>query len=184
VRKQETGRGAEAVGSDSVNDATPLKQAVLLMKSVAKSKKRNSEKAGQAEPSRVRGGPLRLPRWVIACFCLLLGTAATWAFCELVLWNKLPADLVGKWVVEGGPQDGATFDFYRNGTLEAHLNHQGLTRILKARVTVEDNILLTTTKHSLSGQEETRRCVIRVLSPTAFVVEFEKGEVWNMVRVK
>src|SRR5262245_11660891 len=46
--------------------------------------------------------------WALPVLLLLLAGGGSWATFELVVWNKLPADLVGKWVVEGGSQDGAT----------------------------------------------------------------------------
>src|SRR5262249_32674194 len=98
------------------------------------------------------------------------------------VWSRLPADLVGKWVVEGGPQDGATFDFSRNGTLEAHLNDKGMTRILQATVAVKDRTLLVTTRNPHTRQDETRSCVIRELTDRSLIVEFEKGEVFRMAR--
>src|SRR5258708_7271342 len=64
-------------------------------------------------------------RWAVLGLCLFLTAGGTWAVMELVVWNKLPPQLVGKWAVQGGEQDGATFDFFRNGTMVGRLNMGG-----------------------------------------------------------
>ncbi len=98
--------------------------------------------------------------------------------------NTLPAALLGKWVIEGGPQDGARFDFSRDGTLEAHLNINGQGRLLNGKVTVEDKKLLITTRNKETGQDLTRSASIREMTDITFVLEFEEGEVFKFVRPK
>jgi hypothetical protein len=128
------------------------------------------------------GGQSKLPRWATLTLCLLLAFGSTWAVCEFFVWAKLPPELVGRWVVEGGPQDGATFDFSRKGTLEAHLNNGGREYLLLAKVAVEDKKLLITTPNPHTKEDETRSCIIRELTQNRLVVEFEKGEVFKMAR--
>lgn len=129
---------------------------------------------------RVQSG---LPRWAVLAICFLLAASATWGFFEFVVWNALPPELVGKWVVvEPQKQDGATFDFFRNGTLEAHLNNDGTEFVLKARVAVRDKILFTTTQNPSTGRDETRKSIIRELTKDSLIVEFEKSESWKMMR--
>jgi hypothetical protein len=116
--------------------------------------------------------------------CLLLAAGGAWAVFELVVWNRLPAELVGMWVVEGGSQDGATFEFSRSGALEAHLDNKGMERILKAGVAVKDRTLFVTTQNPHTLQDETRSCLIRELTARTLILEFEKGEVFHMARAK
>jgi hypothetical protein len=123
-------------------------------------------------------------RWPIVALCVIVAGGGTWALCEFVIWNKLPAELVGKWVVEGGPQDGATFDFFRGGTMEAHLNFQGKEGIIKASVAVDGKALLTTTRNPNTGQNETRSSIIRELTARSLVLEDEQGAVYRMVRAQ
>jgi uncharacterized protein (TIGR03066 family) len=124
------------------------------------------------------------PRWAVAALCLLLAGGGTWAAMEFVVWSKLPPELVGKWVVQGGPQDGATFDFYRTGGMSARLNNNGSEVRLDARAAVQGKRLLTTTQNPRTRQDETRTCTIRELTPSTLVLETEQGEVFRMVRAE
>ena len=116
--------------------------------------------------------------------CLVVAGGGTWALCEFVIFNNLPPELVGKWVVEGGEQDGATFDFSRLGSLEAHMNNKGREVVLKGKAAVEGKKLLITTQNPNTRQEETRASTIRELTATGLIVEFETGEVFRMGRAR
>ena len=115
---------------------------------------------------------------------VLLTAGGTGANYDFIAWRRIPPELAGKWVVQGGPQDGATFDFSRNGALEAHFNFNGMDYVLKGKAVVEAEKLLITTQNPNTKQSETRACVIRELTERTFVVEFEQGEVFKMVRAK
>ena len=80
-----------------------------------------------------------LPRWVVLSLCLLLAFGATWAFFEFVVWNTLPAGLVGNWEVVDGPREysEATFEFFRNGAMEGRLDQDGNLVLINARVKVK-----------------------------------------------
>lgn len=127
-------------------------------------------------------GQARPWRWPVILLAVLLTAGATWAAFEFFVFSSLPREIVGKWVVEGGPQDGATFDFARNGTLEAHFNHKGMDQVLKGKAAVEDRRLLITTQNPHTQQDETRACVIRELTERTLVVEFPGGEVFKLTR--
>jgi len=159
------------------------------------SKIANLKRTNQREPnpSVQSSEKSLLARWAIPALCLLLAAGGTVAVLELVVWNRLPSELVGMWVVEGGSQDGATFDFSRsgnpfdfsrNGNLEAHLDNKGMERILKAGVAVKDRTLFVTTQNPHTLQDETRSCLIRELTARTLILEFEKGEVFHMARAK
>jgi uncharacterized protein (TIGR03066 family) len=92
--------------------------------------------------------------------------------------------LVGKWVVKGGPQDGATFDFSRGGSMVARLNNNGTEMLLKARAAVEGKTLLTTTQNPQTRQEETNTSTIRELTRDSLVLETARGEVFRMARAE
>jgi uncharacterized protein (TIGR03066 family) len=126
-----------------------------------------------------------LSRWALILLCLVLaGGGGTWAVTENVIFSRLPLELLGKWVVQGGPQDGATFDFYRNGSMVARLNNNGQEALVKARAAVEGKKLLTTTRNPRSGKDETRTSTIRELTRTSLVLETEQGEVFRMSRAE
>ena len=153
------------------------KQAVKFRKpQSAHHQARKPEQAGSAKGW--------LPRWAIITLCVVLAFGGTLALCEYFVFSKIPTELVGKWVVQGGPQDGATFDFSRSGTLEAHFNAQGYDHPLNATIAVEDKQMRITTRNPHSNFDETRTCLIRELTAESLIVEFEKNETFKMVRVK
>jgi uncharacterized protein (TIGR03066 family) len=136
------------------------------------------------KPEKASKAQLLLPRWAIIVLCLVLACGGTVAFCEYFVFAKIPTELVGKWVVQGGPQDGSTFDFSRNGTLEAHINAQGYDHPLNATIAVDDKQMRITTRNPHTNQDETRTCLIRELTADSLIVEFEQNETFKMVRVK
>src|SRR5262249_39734810 len=102
--------------------------------------------AARSQPERRRSPGAASPgssggHWLLRGLCLL-AALGPWLFLEFVVWNRLPAGLVGKWVVQGGEQNGATFDFYRGGTLQGRLNFGGKEALLNASVAVEGERLL------------------------------------------
>jgi len=112
----------------------------------------------------------------IATFLLLL----YWALMELVVWNKvlwgeLPGELMGKWVVTEGPDEGGTIDFYRSGAMRAVVNLQGKTGIVDATIRVEDKKIHATLTNQDTGEKGTRVQTIRVLTRDRLVLEDERG---------
>lgn len=169
-----------------------------MKRATTKARKHKSDKAVQPQPApRKEPTGAMFPRWALIVLCLLVTAGSTWAVFEFVVWNTLPAELVGKWEVTEGPQRGAIFNFSRNGTLEAHFQSADPDKmnVMQASVTVEDKKLLVTTRNPNTKQNETRACLIRELTAKTLVVEFEqgekaekaekkkKGEVFKMVRV-
>jgi hypothetical protein len=139
-----------------------------------KTKKQQGIRAGAPPPSVAAPPRSRRGRMLLVVSALGL-CAATWAFFEFVVWNKLPSALVGKWVVMEGPDEGGTVDFYRNGTMVAVVNNRGLKGIMKARIRVEGKNIHVTTTHQLTGAEGTRVQTIRVLDAQYLVLEDERG---------
>lgn len=107
-----------------------------------------------------------------------------WALLEYVVLAKLPPALVGKWVVQGGEQDGATFDFYRNGRMIGHVNVGGREGVIDARVRVEGDGLLTTTRNPRTGQGETRPQTIQELTEKSLVLVDERKQVMRLTRAE
>jgi hypothetical protein len=119
---------------------------------------------------------------LIVVLCALLVGGATWALFEFVIWNTTPTELVGKWVVTEGPQEGATFDFYRGGRMVGVVNVGGKEGIVEARIRVEDNKIFSTTRNPNTGRDDTRVLVIRRLSATDLVLEDEQSGLLKMER--
>src|SRR6516162_6254991 len=101
------------------------------MKSKRKAQ-RQQQRATPAPPGR-SGSRLR---YLLLTLAVLLTAAGTWALFEYVIWNVTPPELVGSWVVVRGPADqqGAIFEFFRNGTMIGHIDPEGARRIVNARI--------------------------------------------------
>jgi hypothetical protein len=123
-----------------------------------------------------------LPRWALIVICVFLAFGVTLAVCELFIFSKLPRELLGTWVVQGGKQNGATIDFSRRGTMEAHLDGGDHTDIVYATVAVEGNALLVTTPHPVTKVEKTSLFKIIELTEARLTLQDEQGELWKMIR--
>ncbi|HYT92554.1 MAG TPA: hypothetical protein VEL76_27810 [Gemmataceae bacterium] len=152
--------------------------------SSTKVRKGKSTKVAQPKPvtPKREGNVSFLPRWALSVLCLLLVGGGTWATFEFVVWNKLPSQLLGKWVIEGGEQDGATLDFFRNGTMIGRMNVRGSLAIVNGRAAVEGNKLFITTQNPQTRQEETQAQTIKVLTSEELIVEDGKGKTFRLSR--
>ena len=135
----------------------------------------------QPAPTAPRGASIAASIWFPALI-LFLVAGGTWAFFEFVVWNAVPAELVGKWVVTDGPQEGATFDFYRSGKMVGRVNQGGQLAHVYAAIRVEGDKIYSTTLHPKTGQETTIVQTIRTLTAKELVVEDAKGKRLNMER--
>jgi uncharacterized protein (TIGR03066 family) len=137
----------------------------------------------QAHNTPRRGWPATAKVALLVCVALLAGLG-TWIALEFVIWNSVPAELVGKWVVQHGPQQGATFDFYRSGTMVGKVNAGGKEAVINATIYVEDKTIYSTTKHPQTGQTDTKKLMIRTLTATQLEVQDEQGQVLKMERAR
>lgn len=142
----------------------------------------------QASPPPA-GGAARFswPRWGILGLCVVLAAAGTWAVFEFIVWNKLPGDLVGRWVVVEGPQEGSIFDFHRNGTLVGKVQEGEWTGPLQATLRLEGKKIHSTTRQPRTGQKDTFVefvQTIRTLTEKELVLEDERGPVVKMARAE
>jgi hypothetical protein len=144
-------------------------------------RRRQSNKADPQAGHRTAGG-LTAGRYALIGVCLFIVAGGTWSVLEFFVWNKVPPELVGIWEVTEGPAAGATFEFSRTGAFETRAKDKGSYFTLKGRATVEDKTLFTTTRHSMSGREETRKSTIRELTESTLILELENGEVLKLLR--
>jgi hypothetical protein len=147
-----------------------------------KTKKQQGIRAG-APPLSVAAPPRSRRGRVLLVVSALGLCAATWAFFEFVVWNRLPADLVGKWVVAEGPLEGDHFDIFRSGTMIGKVNQGGFEGIITATIRLDGKRIYSTTRHPQTGQEKTTVQIIRTLTPTELVLEDEQGKLLKMERV-
>jgi hypothetical protein len=135
---------------------------------------------GGAGPSGAPGpvpsaAPRWLPRWAVALLCVAVSAAATFALFEYVILSKIPRAMLGKWVVVEGPMEGATLEFFRDGTMIGRVDTPENKGVIEARVRSDGNTLWSTTKHPMTGQEETAEQTIVSLTETEIVLEDRKG---------
>ncbi len=136
-------------------------------------------KGAQPRPQPTPSSPWR---WPLLVLCMVLAAGATWAVLEFAGWSRIPHALVGKWVVEGGEQDGATFDFHRDGTMIGRINLNGKEGIIKARVRADGDQLFITTQNPNTGRDDTRAQTIKTLTRTELVLEDSQGRAFRMKR--
>jgi hypothetical protein len=118
------------------------------------------------------------PRWAWIVLGLLVIGAGTLAVFEFVIWNKVPAALVGMWDVSSGSLAGGTFEFHRDGTMR--MKHK--TADVLWQVTVDGKNFQMTTRSPVTGMETAQRGIIQELTPNSLVLELERAEVLKMVR--
>jgi uncharacterized protein (TIGR03066 family) len=133
-------------------------------------------------PAQQPGQTVSPRRWLVLALLALAAAAGTWALFELVVWNTVPPELVGKWVVVDGPQEGATFDFYRGGTMVGRVNAGGNEAIVEARIEVDGKKIHSTTRHPQTGQSDTKVLTIRTLTTRQLVVVGPDGDALRMER--
>jgi hypothetical protein len=152
------------------------------MKNSIQAKKRNAKGPTPAKPAPLVQSSKK--HWALLALCLVVACAGTWAIMEYVVWNRLPGELVGAWVVVEGPPEyhEAVFEFHRNGKMVGHLNDRENLRVMNAEVRVEADQLFITTRRPTTGEEMTVVQQIRTLNATSLVVEDERGRRLSMKR--
>jgi uncharacterized protein (TIGR03066 family) len=98
--------------------------------------------------------------------------------------NKVPAKLVGKWVVKGGELNGSTFDFRSEGSMIGRVNVKGMEAIIEARVRVEGDKLFSVTRNPNTGKDETRTLTINTLKARELILRDERGQVITLKRAR
>lgn len=117
---------------------------------------------------------------VLATMLLASFTLGSWAVSGS---GALPPALVGKWIATGGELDGATFDFFPDGRMVAHIKLEGRVGIINARVMVKDKVLSITTRSPITKQDVTKEQIIRSLTDRLLITEDEKGQQFKFERI-
>jgi uncharacterized protein (TIGR03066 family) len=112
---------------------------------------------------------------------LLFAGASGWAVWKYFVLQEPAPSLVGTWEVTNGPMQGASYEFRADGALTIRSNQGPDTQ---AQTAVEGKTLVTTSKHPVTLQDETRKNTIQELTATSLVLEQENGDVVKMVRKK
>jgi len=123
-------------------------------------------------------------RWPIILLLTVIAFCGTWALFEFVIWNTLPGPLVGKWVISAGEQEGATFDFQRNGVMIGRINMHDREAIIDAHVRVTGSTLYITTHNPSTGEAQTKMQTIKTLTAHNLTLEDERGNIFEMKRAQ
>jgi uncharacterized protein (TIGR03066 family) len=151
----------------------------------AKDTPRRAERSSaHGQPGRSLSEPPRpwLPRWAVAVLLTAVTAAVTFVVFEYVILSKVPRAMLGKWVVTQGAMEGATLEFFRDGTMTATVTKDGKSVAYTARVRADEKTVWSTTKHPMTGKEETAEQAIVTLTDNEFVLEDKKGAVLKMER--
>ena len=149
------------------------------MKSHTRNRIMRQESAPGRRPVDIKRRKSRL--WII--LVTLLAAGATWAVFEFVVWNRLPTELVGTWEVQGGPQDGAVFEFSRSGNMVAKINDGGNLGMIHSTIQVEGKKMVSTSKQPSTGAVHTSAMLIQKLTARELVIEDDQGKIWEMKRI-
>ena len=112
---------------------------------------------------------------------LLFAGASGWALVRFFVLQEPSPGLAGTWEVTNGPMKGGSYEFRADGTLTIRGNQGPDT---EARTALDGTTLLTTTKHPVTSQNETRKSTIKELTPTSLVLQLEGGNILKMARKK
>jgi len=123
-------------------------------------------------------------RRVLLGLMLIVVAAGVWGLFEFVIWNRIPAELVGKWEIMEGPDEGGTVDFYPNGSMVAHVNLAGRLGVIEAKIRVDEKKIYVTTRHQQTGEEGTRVQTIKSLEGDRLVLQDEKGNLVKLQRAE
>jgi hypothetical protein len=126
----------------------------------------------------------RLLHWTAALLCMTIAATATFLVFENFVLSKVPRAMLGKWVVTEGEMEGATLEFFRNGTMLAKVDVNGNERFINAKVRADENTVWSTTTNPMTGQEDTAAQTIISLTATEFVLEDKKGTLMKMERAR
>jgi hypothetical protein len=115
---------------------------------------------------------------------LLLAVGATGALLEFFVGERLPARLVGKWVVVEGQLEGATLEFGRDGSLVGRAQAGPGESVLKGHLFLEDRTLYVTLEDPVTRQEKTVVHTVRLLNRRRLVLEDEEGRLLKLERAE
>jgi hypothetical protein len=122
--------------------------------------------------------------WLLLGLFLGLAGVGALAILEFTIWNEVPPALVGLWEIQEGPQQDSTFEFFRNGTLEVHLQEKKKDVPYKTQVHMRGRTLVEIKKDPFTREQKTSESLIRELTADTLILETEKGDVLKMVRIE
>jgi uncharacterized protein (TIGR03066 family) len=128
--------------------------------------------------------PLAPSTMILVALALVLAGLSALAVYESFVWTKVPPELVGLWEIDEGPRKRGTFEFAREGTMEVHLTSNKKHVSHKTRVAVKDRTMTFAAQGFLAPENSPSECTIRELTADTLVLELERGDVLELVRVE
>ncbi|HMF18152.1 MAG TPA: hypothetical protein VKE98_13150 [Gemmataceae bacterium] len=153
-----------------------------------KTRKNNAPLASGATSNlpQVQGKkPRRWLRWLLTAACVFITAVLTYGLVDYVLWPRIPTALVGTWRVQGGPQDGVTLQFQRNGDFQARLKRGEEGAIVHARAEVDgtdEKKLRIVSTDARTKKKITKIHIIRSLTDNELLLEDPTGTVSKLIR--
>lgn len=125
-----------------------------------------------------------LMKAAFASLVIALVAGATFALFHFVIWNRIPHQMAGTWLIPEGELKGATLEFLRNGTMVGIVNIDGKEGRIRGKIDVEEGKLHITTIHPVTFKEHTDTQTIQSLTDDEFVIVDKKGTVIRMERLR
>jgi uncharacterized protein (TIGR03066 family) len=122
--------------------------------------------------------------WVFLLLCLLGSGIVSFVIFKYIA-PTIPHELIGTWEVTQGPLKGATLEFRWYGTaIATSSDKEGKKEITDSSVSVVGNKILQTTRHAITGKEDTVSQTILKLTENELVLRDEDRNTYAMTRVR
>jgi len=163
------------------------------MSTTKKQKRKDRKKTPAAVPTNANPGavperkPRRWFRWLLAAAFLFIAASLTYGLIDYVLFPRIPAELVGTWRVQGGPQNGVILHFDRNGDFEARYALGDKQGGVHARAEIDSSDhkkLRIVSTNSKTGRRMTKIHIIRSLTESEMLLEDPTGTVSRLIRLE
>lgn len=129
-------------------------------------------------------GRWRWRRWLLIVGCFALGGIGMYAVAENYLVTRIPEELVGRWRVSGGDQDGVTLEFHKTGAFEARKKRGMEEGSVHARVEVGDKKLHIFSRIPGTDSEDRKTHIIHSITEKEMMLEDPEGKLNKLVRVQ
>jgi uncharacterized protein (TIGR03066 family) len=122
--------------------------------------------------------------WSFLLLCLVGSGIVSFVIFKYIA-PTIPHELIGTWEVTQGPLKGATLEFRWYGSaIATSSDKEGKKEITDSSVKVVGNKILQTTKHAITGKEDTVSQTILQLTENELVLRDEDRNTYAMTRVR
>jgi uncharacterized protein (TIGR03066 family) len=111
------------------------------------------------------------PKWLAILAVIGVIAGVSFAAFDFIIPGRLPPELVGKWRVEGGPLQGMTIEFKRDGSMNSRAFVDGKQWQMSGTAEVDGKTLRTTAENPFTHKMDTGSQTIISLTESEFVTE-------------